>query len=1016
MFSFDRIMKFYSGFLFIFIFIFTVSAQNLQREFPLKTGGTVNIENLYGRVSVAAEETEDSKVFVIIQNAKAIKETDVETKAESGKLEIIVKPQNTNVRIDLIVKIPIRSRVSVETRDGEVAIAGNVEKANVTTDTGTISTDVPTDDIRYNFVWTRSRPRFLSDITLEEVKEGSGGRFGLSGKFGETAKEREKRLKKEGKTDAKKSDSPSPEDENSETEKETKAERRKRETLAEKRVELNFTTGRGIVLLNVPPGEVPADLSERKLTEAAKAIIRSGDSLLSEAIRRASPKFFGDYAKTLPPRRASPTLTDKPRTGNVGTTRIKQVVARVMDANNRAVGGLKKEDFSVTEAGNEREILSVTPTSAPFNLVLLLDVSGSVDNYVNFIRKSARQFINTTGLNDKITIITFSEDVKQISTFTTDKTTLSESLDTFDAGGATAYYDALAFALVDTLKPLRGERTAIIALSDGDDNRSFLPFESLLGSVQESGALIYPLYVPSSLAAASTTINPENTADPLRTRYLGLTSKAEAEGAKLARISGGVYYPIQRLSDLQKAYDDIVEQLRTAYTVTYRSDGMVDDGTAAPRLRIKVNRENTFVTVSPAKVVSQNETNKYLPREKLDNKGFAEEKVFRFEKASFQNSMEIKGEITGIEYKPSLTNVLAEIKITDLNINSAPPAFILTDGQKKIGISKWVSPKRTRSYPYERVYNTLSLPKKVTIIPVLKDEGASGDRDFLQWDTISLMSLLEVYVVIGYYDDASKAGKEGKITNQKFDNSHISAKLKEIENYHSSALHWNLKQLSEIGIVLDKAKNAYSKISEKTGVQMHGNGGIDNFAARLSSDVGAFMEFSRLKSQQAQNREFVTLQPKESLTSDTKGRVTITNYLGGKYYFTCDETLVDGNTLYLIEDKHSKNGKIPAASDIKDGLLKMMLYSNLKNVRIGDKSVNYKPVLRLTGGKLKGLVSSESNPKDLESFFILNSFTTKQREFITNLFKEAQANRFLVKIESVEVAIIEDLQKNLRGV
>src|SRR5205085_1705756 len=144
--------------------------------------------------------------------------------------------------------------------------------------------------------------------------------------------------------------------------------------------------------------------------------------------------------------------------------------------------------------------------------------------------------------------------------------------DTFDAGGGTAFYDSLAYTLVETLRPLRGERTAVVVLSDGDDNRSFLPFDSLIGSIQESGALIYPLYVPSDLIAASKSNNPNATVDPMRTRFMGLTSKAESEGARLAQVSGGVYYPIRRLDDLQKAYNDIVVQLRTAYTVTYRSD------------------------------------------------------------------------------------------------------------------------------------------------------------------------------------------------------------------------------------------------------------------------------------------------------------------------------------------------------------------------------------------------------------------------------------------------------------
>ena len=68
------------------------------------------------------------------------------------------------------------------------------------------------------------------------------------------------------------------------------------------------------------------------------------------------------------------------------------------------------------------------------------------------------------------------------------------------------------------------------------------------------------------------------------------------------------------------------------------------------------------------------------------------------------------------------------------------------DKENKVAMSWWVSAKRTRSYPYARVYSTLNFSgKKITIIPVVKDEGKQGDRDFLQWDTVSLMSLLGVY-------------------------------------------------------------------------------------------------------------------------------------------------------------------------------------------------------------------------------------------------------------------------------
>lgn len=69
--------------------------------------------------------------------------------------------------------------------------------------------------------------------------------------------------------------------------------------------------------------------------------------------------------------------------------------------------------------------------------------------------------------------------------------------------------------------------------------------------------------------------------------------------------------------------------------------------------------------------------------------------------------------------------------------------------------------------------------------------------DYLQWDTLSLMSLLNVYVIIGFYDEAQPhLSRIDKITNQHFNNEYILGQLTQLVNYHQSALHWNLNQLS----------------------------------------------------------------------------------------------------------------------------------------------------------------------------------------------------------------------------
>ena len=539
-------------------------AQSFQRELDTPETVSIVIRNRDGRVSVIASEEQQKKVTIQAQSAGLpVDESDIKAEAKGGNIEIEVRSRRPQDRIDIVVRIPLRSKVEIESEAGAVDVVGNVESAAVKTDTGTIHADVPLDAVKVDFWWLASKPRYMSDVELPEVKEKAGGTFRISGKLGD-----EKAKKEE-------------------------------------RVALNFQTRRGVILLNVDPSLAPADLRERPLTEAARAIVRSGDVHLVDAIRKVSPRMFGDYAKTLPPIEREPTLRRSTPPGQIVSSvapQLKRFNASVTDRNGRAIGGMRESDFTVYENGIQRRVTNVVPTNEPFNLVLLLDVSGSVEERMDFIRKAARDFLQTTSPQDRIAIISFRDDIQVISDFTTDRQLLSKKLDEIDAGGGTALYDALGYVLTETLKQFRGERTAVVIMSDGDDNKSFIPFPAILEALTESGALVYPLYVPSGLVPQSSVPQANVTIDPLRTRYLTLTTRADEEGRKLAAASGGVYYPIKRLQDLQRAYDDVVVQLRTAYTITYASNS---SSSAPPRMRVITSKDGASVRLSP--VVSANQ-------------------------------------------------------------------------------------------------------------------------------------------------------------------------------------------------------------------------------------------------------------------------------------------------------------------------------------------------------------------------------------------------------------------------
>jgi len=313
--------------------------------------------------------------------------------------------------------------------------------------------------------------------------------------------------------------------------------------------------------------------------------------------------------------------------------------------------------------------------------------------------------------------------------------------------------------------------------------------------------------------------------------------------------------------------------------------------------------------------------------------------------------MDLSAKITGIKYSPKLCRELRSYNISELgSALSKDGSFILNFGKKNnIALSWWVSPKRTRSYPYARVYDTLSFGgKKVTIIPIMKDEGIEGDRDFLQWDTISLMSLLGIYVIIGYYKEAERSQRfKNKITNQKFDIDYIKQELNSILSYQSDALHWNLEQIEKVEEVAKIALYNYEEISKDLEIKMHSRELAEKRINKVIKNKDTFIRFSRELAKKAQIRESITNQPKEKL-SGSKATLTIKNYLGGYYFFTCDEIIIEKEKIYLIEGKHSKQSLIPSLEDIKDGLLKMILFTNLKEVKMQEKKYNPFAVLKLT--------------------------------------------------------------------
>ena len=322
--------------------------------------------------------------------------------------------------------------------------------------------------------------------------------------------------------------------------------------------------------------------------------------------------------------------------------------------------------------------------------------------------------------------------------------------------------------------------------------------------------------------------------------------------------------------------------------------------------------------------------------------------------------LNLEGYIKGVTYQTSLHDSLKVVNFSNFDVNQAKAYGAISFDSTEIAYSKWVSPKRTRSYPFARIYNTYNASKAITIIPIIKDEGKDGDRDRIQYSTISWMNLLNIYIVLSYYETAEKSYKKGqenkdKLTNQQFNNDFVKAQIQEIVKYRQSALHWNKNLFEErFTDIFSTALDRYDIISQQTGVSIHSRSQMQQYLNGIIAEFEEFKNISLKGSQAASKREVLTVHEQEHLIDGKKGTFSIENYLGGVYFLTPDEIFCENNTYIIQESKNTSSKRLPSKNDIKDGLFKLILYSNLSSITINGKKAKFIPKLKLTGVNVTG--------------------------------------------------------------
>ncbi len=238
------------------------------------------------------------------------------------------------------------------------------------------------------------------------------------------------------------------------------------------------------------------------------------------------------------------------------------------------VGELAKEDFRVLENGQEQTVTYFASTNVPFDLVLLVDLSGSTEDKRDLIKKSTLRFIEAARPSDRLAIVTFADNPNLISPLTLDRAQLAASVAKMEGSGGSHVWDAVKFALDDVFGPKTLERRrAVVLMSDGVDGAlmrlappysSTTTFADLIEQVRQTDTLIVPIYLDTE----------EDIGNPYtQDAYENARSALNL----LATESGGSYYKARKLSDLNGVYEQVINDLGKVYSLGYRSTNTTRD-------------------------------------------------------------------------------------------------------------------------------------------------------------------------------------------------------------------------------------------------------------------------------------------------------------------------------------------------------------------------------------------------------------------------------------------------------
>lgn len=245
--------------------------------------------------------------------------------------------------------------------------------------------------------------------------------------------------------------------------------------------------------------------------------------------------------------------------------------ATITDSSGQPVSGLKAGQFKVFEDGVEQKVEVFETPETPFAAVILLDTSGSMEQRISLARSAAINFLRGLRINDNVAIYNFDSKVSLVQDFSNSRDVIPQVYN-LKADGWTVMNDAV-YKAAEILKERPEKRRAIIILSDGADNKSGRSASKSLNAALGVDATIY-------------TVDMSDERDRSRDRLVNqgiLKNFAEKSGGLFVATPGG--------AALRQAFENIVAELGTQYTLAYESSNKKKDGKWR-KLELRVARPN----------------------------------------------------------------------------------------------------------------------------------------------------------------------------------------------------------------------------------------------------------------------------------------------------------------------------------------------------------------------------------------------------------------------------------------